>query len=67
MPKISREARLTKLAKQIAKTGRHSGWFHVTGELHDKGEPLAFRVLEKESVRSEIEAICVAARRKSKA
>lgn len=67
MFKTSRETRLAKLAKQIAKTGRHNGWFHVAGELHDRGEPLAFRVLENEPVRSEIEAICVAARRRSKA
>jgi hypothetical protein len=40
-------ARITKRAREIAKTGRHNGWFWIAGELQQAGEPLAMQVLEK--------------------
>ena len=52
------EARLIRLAREIAATGRHIGWFYVANELKSLGEPLALQVLEKEPIRSELDGIC---------
>ena len=58
MKKKDHEARLVKLAKEIAASGRHIGWYYVACELRRKGEPLALEVLEKEPIRFELERIC---------
>lgn len=52
------EERVAKLARGIANTGRHNGWFYVACELREKGEPLALQILEKEPLRSEIDQTC---------
>jgi hypothetical protein len=56
--KKDHEARLAKLAKVIAASGLHIGWWYVACELRRKGEPLALQVLEKEPIRSELDRIC---------
>jgi hypothetical protein len=55
-------ARITKHAREIAKTGRHNGWFWIAAELGRSGEPLAMRVLEKEPLRSELDRTYAATR-----
>jgi hypothetical protein len=57
------EQRLWRLAKEIAASGRHISWFYVASELAEKGEPLAYSLLEKEPVRSELDLICEKARK----
>ena len=64
MKKKDHEARIMKRAREIAKSGRHNGWFYVAWELHENGEPLALQVLEKEPLRSDIDRICIVARKR---
>lgn len=59
------ELRIVKLAREIAATGRHNGWFHIAMELQSqRGEPLAQKVLEREPFRSELDRKCAEVRRK---
>lgn len=56
---IAHEKRILKKAREIAETGRHSGWFHIAMELQlAAGEPLAASVLEREPYRSELDKRC---------
>ena len=57
------ELRILKQARKIAETGRHNGWWHITWELRDQGEPLALDVLEREPYRSESDKRCAEVRR----
>ena len=66
-PMASRKAhedRIVKLARRIAETGRHNGWFHIASELRAQGEPLAASVLEREPYRSELDRRCAEVRRR---
>ncbi len=58
------EQRIVKLAREIAATGRHNGWFHIAHELRTRGEPLALNVLECEPYRSELDQRCADVRRR---
>ena len=66
MKKQHHEARVVKGAKEIARSGRHIGWFYVASELRERGEPLALQILEKEPFRSEIDLICIEARKRKR-
>jgi hypothetical protein len=64
MNRKTREARILKRAREIAKTGRHIGWYYVEAELRTQmGEPLAREVLADQQVRDELDHICIAARK----
>ena len=64
MNRKTREVRILKRAREIAKTGRHIGWYYVEAELRTRmGEPLAREVLANQQVREELDQICTAARK----
>jgi len=58
------EQRILKLARALADTGRHNGWFHVAHDLRVQGEPLALQVVEREPYRSELDKRCAEVRRR---
>ena len=59
------EQRMAKLAREIAATGRHNGWFHIAMELQTKrGEPLAQQVLGREPFCSELDRKCAEVRQR---
>lgn len=62
MKRSKHAERLHKLAREIAATGRHNGWFWVAGELSQAGYPLAIQLLAEEPIRSELDRLCEAAR-----
>ncbi len=61
--RTAHEKRVLKLAREIAETGRHNGWFYIAHELRKLGEPLALSVLEREPYRSELDKRCTEVRR----
>jgi hypothetical protein len=62
-----REARILKRAREIARTGRHIGWYYVEAELRfQMGEPLAREVLANQQIRDELDRICTEARKLKK-
>jgi hypothetical protein len=65
MNRKTREARILKRAREIAKSGRHIGWYYVEAELRTRvGEPLAREVLANQQVRDELDQICTEARKR---
>ena len=68
MDKSQREQRTIKKAREIAKSGRHIGWWYVATEMTvDGGDPKAVSILEKEPIKSELDALCQAAIKRKKA
>ena len=64
MNRKAREARILKRAREIAKTGKHIGWYYVEAELRfQMGEPLAREVLANQQIRDELDRICAGARK----
>jgi hypothetical protein len=63
MSKTEREQRILKKAEEIARSGRHVGWWYVATELQfERERPLAISILEKEPFRSKLDSICEEAR-----
>ena len=62
MKRGKHEQRIHREAREIAASGRHNGWFHVAGELSQRGLPLALELLGEEPIRSELDQLCAAAR-----
>jgi hypothetical protein len=59
--------RLIRLAREIAKTGKHISWFYIEQELQfDRREPLAPAALSDPALRTELDKICAEARKRSK-
>ena len=59
MKKSDREQRTVKKAREIAKSGRHIGWWYVASELQFQGgDPQAIKILEQEPIRSELDRLC---------
>jgi len=62
MSKSDQVARVLKLAREIAGSGRHISAFYVEHELRSKwGEPLATQVLADPKTKAEIDELCARA------
>lgn len=62
MKRKDHRQRLYGEARKIAATGRHNGWFHIAGELSQRGMPLAMEMLGEEPIRSQLDRLCAEAR-----
>ncbi len=56
-----KEERMWRLADQMARSGRYSGWWEIEVELRTLGFPRARQLLDNEQVRERLDRMCAKA------
>ncbi len=64
MSNEARRAKILKRAREMAQSGNYRMWLDIEVELRTHSEPYAQTVLADPKVRSELDQLCFAAKRK---
>ncbi len=58
----AKEERMWRLAYQMARSGKYSGWLSIEHELRSRGYSRARHLLDRESIRERLDKMCTEAR-----